>query len=128
MSVRRWKRSTTFLERIRHCASRVRTRRPLPAIFISTSCRADIPMIQRRIVSSTRPTQKRNGLSKLLDAGVWQSLSRAADATLRTIESDGWEAVFGTTKRLEAGERLAALTQAVGAATVRTKPWSDSRK
>jgi hypothetical protein len=65
-----------------------------------------------------------NDLSKLLDAGMWQMLSGAADATLRTIQNVGWEAVFGTTKRLEGGERLAAVTQAIGAASIRTKPWS----
>ena len=67
-----------------------------------------------------------NDLSKALDSGIWQTLSSAATATLRTIENSGWEAVFGPTKKSEGEEKVCAVTQAVGAAAIRTKPWSDS--
>jgi hypothetical protein len=66
-----------------------------------------------------------NDLSKVFDSGMWQLLSSSASATLRTIESSGWESVFGTTKRLGNTERVAALTQAAASAAIRTKPWSD---
>lgn len=66
-----------------------------------------------------------NDLSKIFDSGIWQLLSSSAGATLRAIESSGWESVFGTTKRLGNVERVAALTQAAASATIRTKPWSD---
>jgi hypothetical protein len=64
-----------------------------------------------------------NDLSPVLTE-VWQFLSSSSDATLKLIGSSGWEAVFGTTKRPEESSRIAALTRAVSAAPVRTKPWS----
>lgn len=67
-----------------------------------------------------------NDLSKAFGSGIWQTLSGAASATLKTLETAGWEAVFGTTKRLEGAEKVSVLTQAVSTATVRTKPWSGS--
>jgi len=69
-----------------------------------------------------------NDLSKALDSGIWHTLSALATITLNAIENSGWEAVFGPTKRPEGTKRADVLTQAVSAATVRTKPWSDSVK
>jgi hypothetical protein len=64
-----------------------------------------------------------NDLSDVLAAN-WQWLASAAGATLRTIESSGWEAVFGATQRPEGTQRITGLTQAASVATVRTKPWA----
>lgn len=65
-----------------------------------------------------------NDLSDVL-AQNWQWLSSAADSTLKMIESSGWEAVFGATKRAENAERIIRLTQAAGAASISTKPWAN---
>lgn len=67
-----------------------------------------------------------NNLSALLDSGVWSVLTGAAYSTLRTIETVGWESVFGPAKRLDGEERLIALTQAASIASVRSKPWGSA--
>jgi hypothetical protein len=68
-----------------------------------------------------------NDLSPVLSE-VWSFLSSSSDATMKLIENSGWEAVFGTTKKLERYSRVEALTQAASAATVRTKPWASEVK
>ncbi len=64
-----------------------------------------------------------NDLSGVL-AQNWQWLRSAADGTLGTIESSGWETVFGSTKRASGSSRITGLTQAASTASVITKPWS----
>ena len=65
-----------------------------------------------------------NDLSKVV-SDAWPMLSAFSESTLRTIDSSGWEGVFGTVKRAEsAAARVASLTQAAGAASVRSSPWA----
>jgi hypothetical protein len=64
-----------------------------------------------------------NDLSGLLDAHVRQQLSAVAGSTLRTIETSGWEAVFGAAEEMSDQDRGAALRRAAAAVSVPTKPW-----
>ena len=65
-----------------------------------------------------------NNLSKIM-SDTWPLLKSFADSTLRTLDNSGWEAVFGSVKRAEsAAARVASLTQAASAASVRSSPWA----
>lgn len=66
-----------------------------------------------------------NDLSGVL-AQNWQWLVGAADATLRTIDGSGWEAVFGQVERVEKTQRITGLTQAASAATIATRQWASN--
>ncbi len=68
-----------------------------------------------------------NDLSQVL-ANNWEWLKSAAESTLKTIESSGWEAVFGSTHRVDATSRISGLTQAASAASIITKPWAAGTK
>lgn len=64
-----------------------------------------------------------NDLSDVL-SNAWSILSAMSDSTLRSIDV-GWDAVFGTIKRTESKEaRIAALSTAAGAASVRSSSWA----
>lgn len=65
-----------------------------------------------------------NDLSEVL-SGAWYTLKWSADSTLSTIDSSGWESVFGPVKRAEsASARIAALGAAANSSSVRTSPWA----
>lgn len=64
-----------------------------------------------------------NDLSELLNDGVRAALSTAADGTLRAIEQNGWQVVFGDVETNEA-ERAEALRRISVATPVRTRPWA----
>jgi hypothetical protein len=66
-----------------------------------------------------------NDLSKVID-DIWPVLRSHAEATMRTVDSSGWESVFGSVqKTASSSSRATALTQAASTAAVRTSPWSD---
>jgi len=64
-----------------------------------------------------------NDLSAAVSA-AWPSLRGAADATLSTLANSGWQAVFGTTKRLDETARVETLSKAAASASIITKPWA----
>jgi tRNA nucleotidyltransferase (CCA-adding enzyme) len=64
---------------------------------------------------------KGNDLSSLLSTAVWAELQTVARATLATLDSSGWEAVFG---KVDSTDDKTAGLKAAAAAVVRpTKPW-----
>ena len=66
-----------------------------------------------------------NDLSEVVKS-AWPVLSSCADSTLRTLESSGWEAVFGSVKRAESvATKVSALTQAASSASVVSRPWAN---
>jgi hypothetical protein len=54
----------------------------------------------------------------------WSSLSAAAASTLASIDTTGWESVFGKVEEKAAADKVAALRSAAAAVSVPTKPWS----
>ncbi len=66
-----------------------------------------------------------NDLSSLLKE-AWPSLSEAANSTLGTIDSSGWESIFGKVEEKTSAQRTAALRSAAAAVTAPTKPWLPS--
>lgn len=65
-----------------------------------------------------------NDLSSVI-SDAWPLLKSFADSTLRMIENSGWESVFGSVKRAESvTARVTSLTQAAGAASVKSSPWA----
>ncbi len=67
-----------------------------------------------------------NDLSELLSEGLIKQLSSTASRTTQTIESTGWESVFGSaridkTQRTEALKRIAVATPI----SVKAKPWAN---
>jgi len=64
-----------------------------------------------------------NDLTPLLKA-EWSSLSAAAASTLASIDTTGWESVFGKVEEKAAADKVAALRSAAAAVSVPTKPWS----
>lgn len=58
----------------------------------------------------------------------WTFLSMSAEATLKTIENTGWEAVFGPTKKANASQRVEVLTRAAVAAPFISKPWANGKQ
>jgi hypothetical protein len=65
-----------------------------------------------------------NDLSGVL-ADNWQWLKMASDSTLRAIDTQGWEAVFGETAAEKSSGRITELLQAASSAPIITKPWAD---
>jgi len=62
-----------------------------------------------------------NDLSELVDA-VRLQLSSVAAATLRTVENNGWEAVFGEVQ--EKAQRAESLRHIATSSPARQKPWA----
>src|SRR5690606_29036154 len=71
-------------------------------------------------LSIADPANANNDLSELLNGTVRFNLQSAAEATLKTVEENGWEAVFGPVERKE---KAAALSRLAAAAVVRPKPY-----
>ena len=63
-----------------------------------------------------------NDLTSLLKA-EWASLSTTAGSTLATIQSSGWESVFGKVEEKTSAQKVAVLRSAAAAVTVPTRPW-----
>jgi len=63
-----------------------------------------------------------NDLTSFLKA-EWASLSATAGSTLATIQSSGWEAVFGKVEEKTSAQRVAVLRSAAAAVTAPTRPW-----
>jgi hypothetical protein len=64
-----------------------------------------------------------NDLSGILSA-QWPWIKASANVTLSSIDSAGWESVFGKPMTGDRAQRVSRLTQAAGAATVVTKQWA----
>lgn len=65
-----------------------------------------------------------NDLSEVI-SNVWSTLRSQAESTINLIDAAGWESVFGSVKRAEsASARIAGLSGAASAATVRSSPWA----
>ena len=67
-----------------------------------------------------------NDLSDLLNDAVRAILSAGARSTLRTVETSGWEAVFGAIETSRKIHKAAALAAAAVHAPAPTRPWSDA--
>lgn len=65
-----------------------------------------------------------NDLSELLNDTVRASLSAGAWSTLQTVETSGWEAVFGAVETTAKVHKVAALSAAAVHAPSPTRPWS----
>ena len=63
-----------------------------------------------------------NDLTKCLDDNLKSQLAAAAKHALEQIDSAGWEAVFGKTKKLEKAARVEILQRAAAVATP-SRPW-----
>ena len=68
-----------------------------------------------------------NELSELLNASVKQSLSLVATSTLKLIEADGWEAVFGPAEEIGKAQRADSLRQAAATVSTPSRPWQNSK-
>jgi hypothetical protein len=66
------------------------------------------------------PANANNDLGELLNEAVRFNLQSAAEATLRSVEENGWEAIFGPAEKKE---KAAALSRLAVAAVVRPKPY-----
>lgn len=64
-----------------------------------------------------------NDLSGILSA-QWAWIKMAADSTLRSIDSTGWESVFGKQTSQDRDQRIGRLTQAASSVSVVTKQWA----
>jgi len=64
-----------------------------------------------------------NDLSTYLGTAIQSNLSMLSSTTLDQIDSSGWEAIFGETKKLSDKEKIAAITIAASKSSDRTKPW-----
>jgi hypothetical protein len=63
-----------------------------------------------------------NDLSGLLSS-VWPELRAVARSVLNTVDSSGWEAVFGRAEEASKSERIARATVLATAVQSPTKPW-----
>jgi hypothetical protein len=68
-----------------------------------------------------------NDLSELLSESVRTSLSTAARSTLATVDSSGWEAVFGSVEKSRRSDRTVGLRAASVQMVNPTRPWSNGR-
>lgn len=64
-----------------------------------------------------------NDLSDLLNEEIRNALSETAKRTMRSINDENWEEVFGPTKLLGQDEKKAALGRVAVTVTAPTKPW-----
>jgi len=64
-----------------------------------------------------------NDLSELLNETVRQSLNQIATSTLSTLDTHGWEAVFGTVEKQSDQDKKASLERIAAAIPRPTKPW-----
>ena len=72
------------------------------------------------------PANPNNDLSGALDAVRW-NLERAAGATLKRIEQEGWTAVFGPVGSQEDRKQAAARAAATVPVAQQYQPWSSER-
>jgi hypothetical protein len=63
-----------------------------------------------------------NDLSDLLNQTVWSELSSVATSTLATLESGGWEAIFGKVSS-EEDDKAAKAQRAAAVVTTPNRPW-----
>ena len=63
-----------------------------------------------------------NDLSDLLNEAIWADLSAVAKSTLATLESSGWEAIFGKVSSSDDDKAEKARRAAV-TVTVPSRPW-----
>ena len=62
-----------------------------------------------------------NDLSDLLNETVWADLSAVAKSTLATLDSDGWEAIFG---KVSSNDDKAEKAQRAAATVITpSRPW-----
>jgi hypothetical protein len=66
-----------------------------------------------------------NDLTPVLKS-AWPQLSSAARNTLSTIDTPGWESVFGNVEKAASSNRVSVLRSAAAAVTTPTKPWCDN--
>jgi hypothetical protein len=64
-----------------------------------------------------------NDLSDLLNQAVWSELSSIARSTLTTLESNGWEAIFGKLSNSD-DDKAAKAQRAAAVVTTPNRPWS----
>ncbi len=55
--------------------------------------------------------------------GSWGELSGAAASSLRTLDSDGWEGIYGPVKTATANVRVERLAAAAAAVKAPSRPW-----
>ena len=65
-----------------------------------------------------------NDLMPSLRGGAWAELSAVAKTTLQTLDSGGWESVYGTVKTTSQSARVQQLGTAAASVSRPTKPWS----
>lgn len=68
-----------------------------------------------------------NDLSGILSS-QWAWIKSAADMTLQSIKSSGWESVFGTVTPADRSQRISRLTYAAGATGIVTKQWGGCKE
>lgn len=64
-----------------------------------------------------------NDLMPTLRDGTWNRLRAAAMNTLSALENSGWEAIFGSVKKISQSERVIGLQAAAAAVSRPTKPY-----
>jgi hypothetical protein len=77
---------------------------------------------QRPIAVQDPANTTGNGLSGPLSA-VWAELSAATSATLNSIETSGWESVYGPIGEPDSQRRVEVLKRAAAAIATPTRPW-----
>lgn len=75
-----------------------------------------------KTLSVADPANSNNDLSELLNDATRDALAAAAKATLNTVNSGGWEAVFG--KLPEEADKAMRITDAVKRDPVPVRPWA----
>ena len=64
-----------------------------------------------------------NDLSEMLNSSVKDGLSVVAYSTLKALENDGWENVFGKIEKISDVEKIKSLHQITSSVSIPTKPW-----
>jgi hypothetical protein len=62
-----------------------------------------------------------NDLSDLLNQTIWSEMSAVAKTTLATLESDGWEAIFGNVSSED--DKAEKARRAAAVVTTPSRPW-----
>lgn len=80
---------------------------------------------ESKSLSVTDPANENNDLSALLNDSVKAELAMVARSTLNTIDSSGWEGVFGKLEDSDnnGGKKSQKLQAAVAAVSSPSKPW-----
>jgi hypothetical protein len=66
-----------------------------------------------------------NDLSEIFNSAIRLELSIVAERTLKIIEKDGWEGVFGQVEEEKNEYKVNILREAAAKVTTQTKPWSE---